>query len=302
MSAFWHWFIVVITIASILGSLWLLLGNSRRKDGDSADTGHVWDGDLKELNNPLPRWWFNLFVITVVFGVGYLVIYPGLGGFTGTAGWTQEKEMQTRLDALLAHRNAIYAQLRGQDIPTLATNASAQSIGRDVYLKNCAGCHGADAQGAIGFPNLADQDWLYGGSPEAIVASIRDGRRGQMPGFLGSMTTQQADDLERLVQHWSDPGLDKQVRERGLQRFAVTCAACHGAEGKGNPLLGAPNLTDDIWLHGGSRKRIHETIVFGRASNMPAHASVLSEDDLRLVAAYVFGLSAKNEHARASNP
>ncbi|HZP13982.1 MAG TPA: cytochrome-c oxidase, cbb3-type subunit III [Nevskiaceae bacterium] len=300
MSVFWHWFVVVVTIASIIGSMWLLLGNSRRKGDAPGDTGHVWDGDLKELNNPLPKWWFNLFVLTVVFGIGYLVVFPGLGNFPGRAGWTQESERDERLHAILAKHDALYATFKRETFEELVRDSGARSIGRDVFLRNCAGCHGTDARGALGFPNLTDGDWLYGGKPEDILASITNGRRGQMPAFLGALSAQQADDLEMLVKHWSDPDLDRATRERAMQQFNVTCAACHGADGKGNQQLGSANLTDDVWLHGGSRNRIHDTIVFGRTSTMPAHASILSADDIRIVGAYVYGLSHANESA--ANP
>ena len=299
MSAFWHWTVVIVTVASILGTLWLLLANARRKSDESNDTGHVWDGDLQELNNPLPRWWFNLFVITVVFGMAYLVIFPGLGNFAGRSQWTQRGEMQAKLDELLKKRNALYASFKDKDVDFLATDASARSLGRDVFLKNCAGCHGTDARGALGFPNLTDDDWLYGGKPENIIASITKGRSGQMPAFLGSLDAQQADDLERLVRHWSDPELDGEVRARAMKQFAISCAACHGADGRGNIAIGSANLTDDVWLHGASKNRVHETIVFGRRSTMPAHESILSEDDIRLVAAYVYGSA---RHESAANP
>jgi cytochrome c oxidase cbb3-type subunit III len=302
VTAFWHWVVVLITVGSIVGTLWLLFANAKRKPGEGGDTGHVWDDDLQELNNPLPRWWFNLFILTVVFGVGYLVVFPGLGNYAGTSQWTQGAEMQQRLDKLLMNRTALYASFKGKDFSFLAQDPSAHSLGRDIFLRNCAGCHGADARGALGFPNLADDDWLYGGKPEEILASITNGRSGQMPSFLGAMSAQQADDLERLVSHWSDPDLDKTIRARGMQQFGIACAACHGADGKGNVALGSANLTDDIWLHGGSRKRIHETIVFGRRSNMPAHAPILSPDDINLVGAYIYGLSQDHEHEHAANP
>lgn len=297
MSAFWHWVVIILTVVSIAGSLLLLLANARRKvskdggSGEPGDTGHTWDGDLRELNNPLPRWWFNLFIITIVFAIGYLVLYPGLGNFAGTLGWTARKEMQTRIDVIEQKRQALYATFKDKDFNFLAGDPSAQSLGRDTFLKNCAGCHGADARGARGFPNLTDNDWLYGGKPEDIIASITNGRRGQMPKFLGVLSEQSASDLELLVMNWSKPELDAAGRERATQQFAITCAACHQADGKGMAALGSANLTDNIWLHGGTRERIHETIMFGRQSNMPAHAAILSADDIRLVGAYVYGLS-----------
>lgn len=290
MSAFWHWFVVVITGVSILGALWLLFSNARGKMS-TEDTGHVWDGDLREYNNPLPRWWLNLFVITVVFAIGYLAIYPGLGNFGGKFGWTSDKQLDERLSAVRAKRDALFAQFRDQDVGALASNAAALSLGRDVFLNTCAGCHGANAQGAIGFPNLTDHDWLYGGTPETVLASVTYGRNGMMPAFNGAIDAATVDALAATIAHWNDPKLDAAVREKGMAQFNITCAACHGAEGKGNPLLGAPNLTDTVWLYGGTKERIRESILFGRKGAMPAHEKLLGGDEIKVVAAYVLSLS-----------
>jgi cytochrome c oxidase cbb3-type subunit 3 len=291
VSAFWHWFVIVITVGSLAGSLWLLFANARRKPGEAEDTGHVWDEDLRELNQPLPRWWLNLFVLTVVFAAGYLALYPGLGNYAGRLGWSQQGQAQAGLDAVRATRAELHAQFAGRDFAQLAGDAAAQSLGRELFLNNCAGCHGADARGAVGFPNLADADWLYGGTPEAIVASITQGRRGVMPAFNGALRPEAIDALARFIPRWNDPTLDAGTRAAGLRQYAVACAACHGADGRGNPALGAPNLTDDTWLYGGTPARVRETILFGRTGGMPAHAELLAAEDIRLVAAYVHGLA-----------
>lgn len=291
MSAFWHWFVIIITVASLAGSLWLLFANARRNPDEAEDTGHVWDGDLRERNNPLPRWWLNLFVLTVVFAAGYLFLYPGLGNAKGWLGWTQQGQAQAALDEVAARRAALHEQFRGREVAALAGDPAAQAFGRDIFLRNCAGCHGADARGAVGFPNLADADWLYGGRPEDIVASVTGGRRGTMPAFNGALTVDGIKALTDFLPHWSDPQLNPGRRANGLKQFATTCAACHGADGRGNPALGAPNLTDDIWLYGGSAETVRESILFGRNGGMPAHAELLAADDIRLVAAYVYGLS-----------
>lgn len=290
MSTFWHVFVIVLTVGSIIGCLWLLFGNARGKPGEST-TGHVWDEDLREYNNPLPRWWLNLFILTVVFAVGYLVIYPGLGNYLGTARWTQQSEMQKRLEAVKARRQMLYASLGDRDIATLAHDPSVRALGQEVFLGSCAGCHGADAQGALGFPNLTDADWLYGGTPAAIHSSITQGRHGQMPAFNGMLDARMLDDLVDTLIHWSDPKFDAARRQRAMQQFSISCAACHGADARGNVLVGAPNLTDAIWLHGGRREDIRQGILFGRRGNMPPHAELLSADDIRVVAAYVYGLS-----------
>jgi cytochrome c oxidase cbb3-type subunit 3 len=291
MSTFWHLFVIVITIASLAGCLWLLFANARRAPGEAEDTGHVWDGDLRERNQPLPRWWLNLFVLTVVFAAGYLVLYPGLGNYAGTLGWTQQGQAQAGLDAVRAQRAELHAQFAGRDFEQLSVDPAAQSLGRELFLNNCAGCHGADARGALGFPNLADGDWLYGGTPEAIVASITGGRRGAMPAFNGALSPEAVKALTTVLTRWNDPTLDAGTRADGQRQFGVTCAACHGADGRGNPALGAPNLTDDTWLFGGSTDQIRQTILFGRGGVMPAHAGLLAPEDIRLVAAYVYGLS-----------
>lgn len=291
MSGFWHWYIIALTVGSLIGCLWLLFGNARRSPDEAQDTGHVWDDDLTERNNPLPRWWMNLFVITVVFAVGYLALFPGLGNYRGTLGWTQEKQAAARLEEVTAKRAALHAQFRGREFAALAADAGAQSLGREIFLANCAGCHGANAQGALGFPNLADQDWLYGGEPETILATVTHGRHGVMPAFNGVLSADAVQNLVAFLPRWSDPRLDAGTRAAGMNQFATTCAACHGADGRGNPALGAPDLTDAVWLHGGSPDRVRETILFGRSGNMPAHAALLPEDDIRLVSAYVYGLS-----------
>jgi cytochrome c oxidase cbb3-type subunit 3 len=294
MSAFWHWFIIVITVLSMVGALWLLFANARGKMS-TEDTGHVWDDDLREYNNPLPRWWLNLFVITVVFSIGYLVIYPGLGNFGGQSGWTSDKQLEERLSAVRAKRDAVFAQFRDQDPGTLATNAAALSLGRDVFLNTCAGCHGADARGAIGFPNLTDSDWLYGGAPEQVVATITNGRNGMMPPFNGAIDAATVDALVQTVTHWNDPQLDAAVRAKGMAQFNITCMACHGAEGKGNQMLGSPNLTDNTWLYGGTKDRVRETILFGRKGAMPAHEKLLRPDEIKVVAAYVLSVSKQGQ-------
>ncbi len=290
MSTFWSLFIIVISVGSMLGSLWLLFANARGKMS-TEDTGHVWDDDLRENNNPLPRWWLNLFVLTVIFAAIYLAFYPGLGNFAGKLGWTSDKQLAERLQVVEAKREALFVQFRDQDPGALSKNAAALSLGRDVFLINCAGCHGADAKGAVGFPNLTDHDWQYGGTPETIVATITNGRTGIMPALGPSMDQATLDAVVQTVAHWNDPKLDPAIREKGMAQFNITCVACHGPNGTGNPILGAPNLTDAIWLYGGSTDRIRETLANGRQGKMPSHQALLSADEIKVVAAYVYSLS-----------
>lgn len=290
MSAFWHVFVVVLTLLGIAGCLWLLFTQSRGKTGP--ETTHVWDEDLTEYNNPLPRWWLNLFVLTVIFSVGYLAYYPGLGNLAGRFGWTSSAEMQAQLDRITARRQAQFARLAGRDVADLAHDPGALALGRSVFMNNCAGCHGTDARGAIGIPDLTDADWLYGGQPETVQASIVNGRNGQMPAFNGALDASRLESLLAFLPYWSDAELDTGVREAGMQAFAGTCAGCHGADGRGNVALGAPNLTDEVWLWGGRREQIRNIILFGRANHMPAHGPLISEDETRVVAAYVLSLAA----------
>ncbi|WP_246051519.1 cytochrome-c oxidase, cbb3-type subunit III [Panacagrimonas perspica] len=282
-------------MASIVGCVWLLLANRKGKSGDT--TGHVWDDDLSEYNNPLPRWWFNLFVLTVVFAVGYLAFYPGLGNLAGRLGWTSTQEMEEGLAKLTEQRTAQYARYVSYSVDQLAQDAGARSMGRAVFLSNCAGCHGPDARGAIGFPDLTDQDWLYGGDAETLLATIKSGRTSKMPAFNGALSPEQLQALVNFVPFWSDKELDPHAREVGMAAFAGMCAACHGAEGKGNVTLGAPNLTDDVWLFGGSQERVRNSILWGRESHMPAHDTLISPDEQRLVAGYIKSLSEKQSGA-----
>jgi cytochrome c oxidase cbb3-type subunit 3 len=294
MSSFWQWLVIAIVAGSMIGVMYLLFANARGKPGEG-DTGHVWDDDLREYNNPLPRWWLNVFVATTVFGVIYLVLYPGLGNFSGRLGWTQEKQLQKNLDSIRAQGARQLAKFHDRDLLSLSQDPAARLVGRKIFLNNCAGCHGADARGALGFPNLSDNDWLYGGTPDAILASVTHGRNGQMPAFNGAIQPEAFDALLRYIPHWNDPKLDADVRDRAQKQFAITCAACHGPDGHGNQAIGAPNLTDGIWLHGGTRERVRETILFGRHSAMPAHEQILSGDEIKLVSAYVYGLSRSGE-------
>jgi cytochrome c oxidase cbb3-type subunit 3 len=287
MSPFWHWYVIVIVGLSLAGCLWLLFANSRGTPGEN--TGHVWDDNLTEYNNPLPRWWLNTFIITIVFAIGYLVVYPGVIG--GTAGWTSRDEMQRNLATLQTQRNEIFALYKDKDVLALSKEAGALSLGRSVFLQNCAGCHGADAHGALGFPNLADNDWLFGGDPDTLVQTITNGRQGMMPPLGAAMAPEALNALLDFIPYWSDPKLAADKREAGMKQFAITCAPCHGADGKGNHMLGSPNLTDDIWLFGGGREHIRETLTQGRQAAMPAHKDLLSSDDIRMVSAYVYSLS-----------
>ena len=288
-------FIIVLTVANIAGALWLLWW-TRRSPGEGASTehttGHVWDEDLRELNNPLPRWWLWLFILTVIFAVVYLALYPGLGTWRGTLGWTSQSEhaAQSKLNAArIEQALAPYAAL---DVRQLAANPAALNVGRNLFLNNCATCHGSDGGGAPGFPNLTDKDWLYGGDPDTVLATISNGRAGVMPAWGEALGTSGVEDMLAYVMSLSGRKLDAGDARAGGAKFAVLCAACHGADGRGNAALGAPNLTDGIWLHGGSLATVRATIQHGRAGTMPAHAARLGETRVKLLEAYVLSLGA----------
>jgi cytochrome c oxidase cbb3-type subunit 3 len=289
-SGFWDLYIGIITVVSILACALLLLMQSSHKTSPNETSGHVWDEDLKEYNNPLPRWWMWMFYITIVFGLGYLVLYPGLGSWKGTLGWTQVGQLeQENADAQKAY-GPLYERYAAQDVAALAKNPEALAIGQKLFLNSCAQCHAADGGGSRGFPNLSDADWLYGGSAEAVKASITEGRNGVMPPMGPVLGDQGVKDVADYVRTLSGGAADSIRAARGKEKFAQICAACHGAEGKGNPALGAPNLTDKVWLHG-SGEAIDQTIANGRNSHMPAHKDLLSPAKIHLLTAYVLSLS-----------
>jgi len=291
MTAGWTWFIAIITVLNIAGSMWLLFATSRVDPGEGETTGHVWDGDLREYNNPLPRWWLWLFVITAVFAVAYLVAYPGIGSVKGTLGWTQEQQWEREVAAAEAATAPVYAKFADKTPVVLAGSPEAMDIAKRLYGNNCASCHGADAGGAPGFPNLRDGDWLYGGSPEAIYATIANGRNGVMPPWGAALGEQGVEEVVAYVQRLSGQPSDARLADAGQQRYMAFCAACHGPDGRGQQALGAPNLTDGIWLYGGSADAIRTTIVKGRQNQMPAHLQLLGETKVKLLTGYVLSLS-----------
>ena len=298
-SGFWGLYVGVLTIVSILACLALLMAMSKqtvKKDaqGRTITTGHVWDEDLSELNNPLPRWWMWLFYITLFFAGGYLVLYPGIGKFTGISGWTSKGQYDEERAKIQAEIAPLYAKYTSQDVKAFAKDPQARAMGQRLFLTYCAQCHGSDAGGAKGFPSLRDTDWLYGGEPEVIKASITDGRRGVMPPWGAVLQPEEILNVANYVRSLSKQPNNAERAEKGKTTFMAICAACHGPEGKGNPAVGAPNLTDDIWLYGGSEKTIIETITGGRTNQMPAHRELLEADKIHLLTAYVYGLS---EHA-----
>jgi len=295
-SGFWDLYIGVISIVSILACAVLLKVQSVHRPSGSAQepgtSGHVWDEDLREYNNPLPRWWMWLFYLTIAFGLGYLALYPGLGSYAGALGWTQVKQLEEENAHAQAAYGPIYEKFAAQDVVALSKNKEALAIGQKLFLNTCTQCHASDGGGGRGFPNLTDRDWLWGGTPDNIKASITDGRNGNMPALGSALGAEGVKDVAAYVLSLSGSAHDSIRAAKGQATFARICAACHGAQGKGNPGLGAPNLTDQTWLHG-SGDAILETITKGRASHMPAHKDLLTPAKIHLLTAYVYSLSSK---------
>lgn len=289
----WSIYIGLFTVLGILACVALLIAmNSKRKPGTKAELhGHVWDDDLAEYNNPLPRWWMGLFYLTIVFSIIYLVLYPGFGSYAGALGWTSSGQHRTETVQAETRYGPTFNRYLEQGLAVVAADAEARAIGQRLFLTYCAQCHGSDAGGGIGFPNLRDKDWLYGGEPEAIKASIMGGRSGAMPALSSVVGGNEgATQVAHYVMSLSGRSHDTIKAAFGKEKFAV-CAGCHGIDGKGNKALGAPNLTDDIWLYGGSQDVIVQTILMGRNGLMPAHKDFLGEAKVHVLAAYIYSLS-----------
>jgi len=294
LNSFWNWWVIIISIGSILACWWLLHWtkgvSDRTEDGDGS-TGHVWDENITELNTPLPRWWLHLFNITIIFALIYLAIFPGLGNFSGFLGWTQIGQYEEEVAQATITQEAVFARFRDMDPAALMADQEAKDIGGRLFGNNCAMCHGSDGRGAKGFPNLADNDWQWGGSFEQIMFTLQNGRMAAMPPFVAVLGEEGVPEVVAYVQTLSGQKADAEMAAAGKARFQMICMACHGMDGTGNPALGAPNLTDDIWLYGSNPSDIEYAIRNGRNGKMPVFGNTLSEDHRRLLAAYVMGLS-----------
>ncbi len=284
--------VALVALLNIAGVV-LLLWSMRRRSGEIAGetTGHVWDTDLREFNNPLPRWWFGLFVLTVIFGLVYLVVFPGLGNYRGTLGWSSERQYREQTARAEAQLARTFARFEHRSVEKLAADPDAVRVGRNLFLNNCAGCHGSDARGAPGFPNLTDRDWLWGGTPETIVQTITAGRTGVMPPWRDALGGDSGvEDVLAYVLSLGGRHVPAGYVGRGKEKFATICIACHGADGRGNAALGAPNLTDSVWLFGGGVDTVRKSIAEGRQSQMPAFGARLGDTRIKLLAAYVVSL------------
>ncbi len=306
ISSSWSWYVVAIVLFGLVYCAFVLIGAAKHKVVYDAQgnidktTGHVWDGDLRELNNPLPRWWLMLFVITLLFAVAYFALYPGLGDYKGKLNWSSTGQLEAEMAKAKLEQDKIFAKFQNVSVEDLARDPQAHAIGQRLFLNNCAACHGSDAKGAKGFPNLTDNDWLHGGSPDKIIETITHGRRGQMPVMAPAVgSPEEVRQVANYVLSLSGSGHNSIMAELGKAKFKQVCAACHGADGKGNQAIGAPNLTDKIWLHGWGEEAIMNMVNKGKLNVMPAQNARLSDDQIRLVASYVWGLSHAAQSAQA---
>lgn len=289
MSGFWSVFVILCVVITLGLSVWLLLTNTKGKIGET--TGHKWDEDLEEYNNPLPRWWLWLFYITIVFSIGYVIYYPGLGSYAGVGNWTQAGEHAEEVAEAEAKYGPLFAELAAKPIPELAKDPKALKMGQRIFLNYCSTCHGSDAGGGPGFPNLTDDEWLYGGDPAAIKTTVLNGRSGVMPAMGAALGKDGVDQVAQYVISLSGRDHDAAKAVEGKGKFQAFCAACHGAEGKGMAVLGAPDLTNNAWLYGGSLTVIKKTIDQGRNGVMPAHKGIIGEDKAHIVSAYIYSLT-----------
>ena len=301
---FWSVYVTVFTLVGIFACLLLLWITARKKVTPSADntTGHVWDEDLREMNNPMPRWWMWLFVLTIIFALGYLVAYPGLGSYKGELGWTTHGEYTDEVEKANKELAPLYAQFTAKPAEALAGDPAAMAVGERLFMNNCAQCHGSDARGSQGFPHLTDGDWLHGGAPAKLVETITQGRQGNMPPMAAAVGT--PDDVKNVAHYvlsLSGSPHDSLRSQLGKAKFTA-CAACHGMDGKGNQALGAPNLTDDIWLHGWGEQAIVSMVNNGKVNVMPGQAGKLTEAQIHVLSAYVWALSNKSATLAAARP
>ncbi len=310
MSNAWSLWIIVLTAANLILLVWLLMANRKHavvvdaqsENGSSGSvqpdvetTGHVYDG-IEEYNNPLPRWWFYMFLGTIIYAVGYLIVYPGMGAYRGLSlgeagAWTSSAQLQAEQAQAQSQYEGTFGEFVKTPIPELAKNTQAMKMGYRLFLNNCAVCHGSDASGNPGYPNLMDKDWLYGGSPEKILETLVLGRRAAMPAWSAVLGEEKIASVTEFVLKRAGREHDATKALSGASLFAANCAACHGEDGKGKHVLGAPNLTDSVWLYGGEAQEIRQTLRSGRNGVMPAQEKMLKPERIHLLAAYVYSLS-----------
>jgi cytochrome c oxidase cbb3-type subunit 3 len=292
MSSFWSWWIIVLTVISFVLIFWILLAN-RKGDAEGPDvgtTGHAADG-IEEFDNPLPYWWFLMFLFTLVFGIAYLIAYPGMGNFPGLLGWTQLGQWEEQVEAADERFSAMRHKYLAMPIEDVAADPPAVKMGQRMFANECSQCHGSDAKGSYGFPNLSDGDWIWGGTPDAIKHSITHGRQAAMPPWGAMLGEDGVNNVTAYVRGLNGMNVDADAASAGQEKFAMLCTACHGAEATGNPMLGAANLTNGIWLYGGEADQIAHSVRAGRNGVMPSFKDTIGEDKIHLIAAYVYSLS-----------
>jgi len=295
MPAFWHFYVVILTIVFVIWCAWLIGWSAKQGPKDIADedlVGHKWDGDLEEWNNPTPRWWLYLYFITIVWGLGFLVAMPGLGNFPGLLGWSSTGQYESEVAAATERYEPIYERFAAMPFDELAKNPEAQQLGASLFASYCTTCHGSDARGAKGFPNLADNDWIWGNSEAQLTHSIQAGRNGVMPTLAAALGGDQG--IDNMVNYVRSLSGQVEADEGAMSMqpmFVALCSACHMADGSGNQMLGGPNLTDDVSLYGSSEADVRETVVAGRNGMMPAHGDLLGDNRTKILAAYIYSLS-----------
>ena len=295
MSVFWNVWIIGLTTINLILIIWVLFANRKVAVSDdeapeNKTTGHVYDG-IEEYDNPLPKWWFMLFVITIIFAVIYLALYPGLGSWKGFWGWTSKNQLENEQRVAFEKHQQSYGVFLKTPIEELVDEPRAMKMAQRIFANNCAVCHGADGSGYLGFPNLTDKDWLYGGSPEKIKETLVNGRQAAMPAWQAVIGEAGIANTTEYVLSLSGREHDAAKAAIGQKLYAQNCVACHGVDGKGLQAVGAPNLTDDIWLYGGEPAHIRQSLRVGRNGLMPAQAERLREDKIHLLTAYVYSLS-----------
>ena len=295
VNQFWNWYVILLVLVSIIACGVLLWTQSAPPAGSRVDTtGHVWDETLEEYNNPLPKWWMWLFYITVIFSLVYCVLYPTLGSYQGMLGWSSSGQLAKEVAKADEQSKPLYDKYMKMDLQALAADKEGIETGKRLYLTYCMQCHGADARGSKGFPNLADNDWQWGGEPAQIVETISSGRMGVMPPHaqLGAETIK---DLANYVRSLSGMPADSVRVAKGQEAFNTAgCSGCHGPDAKGMHALGAPNLTDKTWLYSSAEPVIIETITKGRMNQMPAHKDILTPAKIHLLTGYVLSISGQN--------
>lgn len=299
MSSFWSLWITVLTLGVIFGCWWLLWIVRRGQPSDEVtdeSVGHEFDG-IEELDNPLPKWWYGLFVATIVFSLIYLALYPGLGNYQGLLGWSQIGQYEAERAAAEEQYAPVFAQYAQTPVLELASDDEAMSAGQRLFSNHCAVCHGTAGRGFVGFPNLTDDVWQWGGEPDVIYETLKEGRRANMParGTSPNLTNDELQDITHYVLSLNNRSDDEEAAARGAEHYQTACAACHGADGTGNQAMGAPDLTDDIWLYGGSFDAIMDSLRLGRQGHMPGQDAILSDDQLHLLTAYVLRLAGRHK-------